>query len=118
MAPTVWTETMVGSAAVCWVCNLAGAEFFYYMKMDDKNKIDPFVSAFVDSTFVGMQALIRSGQEIAPQIIMFGRNGVRPAIMPLMGVGAFFVSKEGKRKLPAVVKKAWKAIHLTSRGSS
>lgn len=71
-------------------------------------EIDPFVSAFVDSTIKGMRELVEKGEEVLPQVILFARNpDGAAAIFPLIGVGLFFQSKEGKRQLPGIVKKTW-----------
>lgn len=78
--------------------------------------IDPFVSAFIDSTMKGMQKLVLSGDEVAPQVILFARENGEPAILPILGVGVFFASKEGKRQLRAVVRKAWESISSTKPG--
>lgn len=76
----------------------------------DKTHIDPFVSAFVESTLKGMQDLIRKGDEVCPQVFLFAREGAAPAILPLLGLTELFQSKEGKRRLPGVIKNAWKGI--------
>lgn len=75
-----------------------------------KIDIDPLVSAFVDNTLKGMQDLVRKGEEVCPQIILFGREGDASAIIPLVGIGQYFESKEKKRQLRSLVKNVWKQI--------
>lgn len=76
----------------------------------DKIKIDPLVSAFVDSTLKGMQKLVLQGEEVAPQVILFARENEKTTIIPLVGVSVFFESKEGKRRLRGLVKDVWNGI--------
>lgn len=75
-----------------------------------KIDIDPFVSAFVDSALKSMQGLVRKGEEVAPQVILFAWENGAPAILPLIGVGGYFQSKQAKRLLRPMVKKTWGQI--------
>jgi len=82
-------------------------------------EIDPFVSSFVDSTIEGMRELIEKGEEVVPQVILFARDADgNPTILPLIGIGSLFVSKEGKRQIPAIVKKCWQKISSDNAGLS
>ncbi len=74
-------------------------------------EIDPFVKAFVDSTFKQMQKYVRTREEVAPQVFLFGREkDGGSAIIPLIGVSEFFRSKEEKYKLRPLVKKVWQEM--------
>jgi len=82
----------------------------------DKAEIDPFIAAFVESTFKGMQELVHKGEEVCPQVILFADEAGSQAIIPLIGVNQYFQSKEVKSLLRPVVKKAWEGISASRRG--
>lgn len=82
----------------------------------NKEDLDPFVSAFVDSTLKGMQASVRKNEEICPQIILFAQKNEGRVIIPLIGVEKFFTSMEGKRHLRSVVRKSWNEILSSKPG--
>lgn len=59
-----------------------------------------------------MKQQIRDGEEIMPQVFLFGRDNGETAMFPLVGVEAFFASKDSKRLLRPVVKKIWEKVKI------
>lgn len=77
--------------------------------MENKNlpPLDPFVTHFIDSSFQTMQTVIRSGDEVVPQVLLFARGNGEKALFPLIGIERYFQSKESKRLIRLIVQKAW-----------
>jgi hypothetical protein len=81
-------------------------------------EIDPFVVSCVNSFLGTMQGTVRSGVEVVPQVIMFGRENGAPAILPIVGISEFFESKQGKAKLKPLIKETWRQISADKPGLS
>lgn len=73
-------------------------------------EIDPFVLSCVHTMLGTMKGTVLSGEEIEPQVMMFGRENGAPAICPMLGVSEFFHSKMGKSLLKPVIKQTWTKI--------
>lgn len=81
-------------------------------------EIDPFVLSCVNTLLGTMKGTVLKGEEIVPQVMMFGRENGVPAISPVLGIAEFFLSKEGKAKLKPVIKETWRRISADKPGLS